>query len=132
MKQIKSTPTAIGVPFTGYETHSQLNSTTKKEQLLSDIRSLSTEEVMSWIDDIYSELEHLKKREDCFFLHDRPDGWIYVVVYEDGSIYRYCKGEKAYDEYLSNSAAIEIQRYDSNDLFPKYETILEKQEGQFA
>ena len=84
-----------------------------------------------------TDLEELKKlidikireeqeRAENFMLHDWTDNYIYVVYYLNGEYHYYCKGKEAYKRYLNDADAIKVARK-TKDLFPNYETILEKE-----
>lgn len=65
-------------------------------------------------------------RKENFLLHEKSDDYIYIVDYIDDSYHYQYIGKEAYEEYLNNAGAYRIRRK-TKDLFPVFETLLEKE-----
>lgn len=90
------------------------------------LNGMNTDQLLalkSAIEDMIEENYNLKEN---FYLHDRTDDYIYICVYEDGSIHYDYLGSRAYKRYLDDDRIVAIKRK-TKDLFPAYEDLLEKE-----
>lgn len=64
--------------------------------------------------------------EERWWTHDKIDDYLYYVYYEDGTSWMHCIAKYVYDEYMRNDRAVMLKRK-TKDLFPTWETLLEKE-----
>lgn len=89
---------------------------------LKKLNGIELLETKKLFDAVYEELV----KEDCnYMLHDFVDDYTYIVHYDDGTKYMFCKGKKAYDQFMTEHG-IKLERR-TKELRPTYETLLVKE-----
>ena len=86
---------------------------------------LASQDLIKLKEQIDRQLEEIYERKENFYLHEKIDDYIYIVHYLDGHTHMDYIGARSYNEYISNEDAIKIERK-TKDLFPTYETLMEK------
>ena len=90
------------------------------------INSLNTVDLLSLKTQIENKIDEYYHLKENFYLHEEHDDYIYIIDYIDGSHHYEYIGARAYRKYIGDSSAIAIRRK-TKDLFPVYETLLEKE-----
>ena len=89
--------------------------------LLDKLSGTELKRIKQYFDKKFSEVV---VKDDNYIMHDFIDNYLYIVYYRDGTHHLYLKGEDAYNNYLSDGIRLERK---TKDLFPMYETLLEKE-----
>ena len=84
---------------------------------------LSGEQLKRFKQLLDKKFDEVVKEDRNYMMHDFVDDYLYIVYFQDGAHYTYCKGEDAYSSY--KSCGIRLERK-TKELFPTYEVLLEK------
>ena len=98
----------------------------RKNQFYESIQCLNGHDLLALRKMIDERILAIWNEKESFFLHDRLDSYMYIVSYSDGSDYVDCYGASAYREYINNSDAVSIARYDKGKLSPTMELLMRK------
>ena len=90
-------------------------------EILDKLSGAELKRFKELFDKKYNEVVQL----DCNYpMHDYIDNYLYIVYFKDGTHHLFSKGEDAYDTY--SRCGVRLERK-TKDLFPIYETLLEKE-----
>lgn len=90
------------------------------------LNGMNTDQLLALKSAIEEKIEENYNLKENFYLHDRTDDYIYICVYDDGSIHYDYLGSRAYKRYLDDDRIVALKRK-TKDLFPAYEDLLEKE-----
>ena len=93
------------------------------EKAIELLDKLNGAELQQFVRKFNKKFEEVKRNDNNFMMHDFVDDYLYIVYFQDGAHYTYCKGEDAYSSY--KSCGIRLERK-TKELFPTYEVLLEK------
>lgn len=85
---------------------------------------LSGEQLKRFKQLLDKKFDEVVKEDRNYMMHDFIDDYMYYVYYADGTRHLCLKGEDAYNNYMSDGIRLERK---TKDLFPMYETLLEKE-----
>ena len=89
--------------------------------LLDKLSGTELKRIKQYFDKKFSEVV---KKDSNYIMHDFLDDYFYIVYFYNGTHHLYSKGEDAYNNYMSDGIRLERK---TKDLFPMYETLLEKE-----
>ena len=89
--------------------------------LLDKLSGTELKRIKQYFDKKFSEVV---KKDSNYIMHDFLDDYFYIVYFNNGTHHLYSKGEDAYNNYMSDGIRLERK---TKDLFPMYETLLEKE-----
>ena len=90
------------------------------------LKSLTAEELTLLRDQVDEQIEDLYWCDENFWMRESIDSYIYITRYEDGSYYYDYLGQTAYERYISDDRAVQLD-YKTKDLFPTFGTLMRKE-----
>ena len=90
------------------------------------LKSLTAEELTVLRDQVDDEIQEIYWADENFWMREKTDSFIYITRYDDGSYHYDYIGKSAYERYLNDSNAIQLD-YKTKDLFPTYGTLMRKE-----
>ena len=99
------------------------------KEFLNEFRSLlknmSANELTELRDQVDDEIQEIYWADENFWMREKTDSFIYITRYDDGSYHYDYIGKNAYERYLNDTNAIQLD-YKTKDLFPTYGTLMRK------
>lgn len=90
------------------------------------LKNMSANELAELRDQVDDEIQEIYWADENFWMREKTDSFIYITRYDDGSYYYDYIGKNAYERYLNDTNAIQLD-YKTKDLFPTYGTLMRKE-----
>ena len=90
-------------------------------ELLDKLNGFELKRIKALFDEMYDQAAH---KDSNYQVHNFLDDYLYIIYYPNGETHMTTKGAEAYKNYLE--AGVRLERK-TKDLFPIYETLLEKE-----